>query len=221
MTRHMTALGLLLCSTLAVTNPTANPANSPAGNPANDRAQPAVESAADSGGPRADNPMLAAMQLRLGVDSLLAFMNQEPRPAGPAIARFLDEQVAPYFDFDHMARSAAGRYYQQLSAPQRDGMAEEIKRLFLTRLTQQLVSYGGQQVRYLRPRSLPGGRQVVVGMAIMQPGSYYPARIDFRLLRNAQGWTIIDVAANGQSAVVYYRKQLMRELMMRSWRQHR
>jgi len=162
-----------------------------------------------------------AMQLRMGVDSLLAFMNQEPRPASPAIARFLDSEIAPFFDFNHMARAAAGRFYLRLDAGQRAAMAEEIKRLFLTRLTEKLVNYGGQRVRYLRPRLAPDGRRALVSMTILDPGSYYPARIDFRLAQGPNGWAVIDIAANGQSAVAYYRQQMRRELMLRAYRQQR
>lgn len=161
--------------------------------------------------PISEDPIATpAMQLRMGMDSLLAFLNQAPLPARAAIARFLDSEIAPYFDFDHMAQSASGRLYAQMSPQQRSAMAEQIKRLFLTRLTEKLVSYGGQQVRYLPLRTNPDGLQAVASMLILDDTYHYPARIDFRLLRQDEGWSIIDVAANGQSAVVYYRGMLLR-----------
>lgn len=204
MTRYLTTLALMLASSIVLAQPLlAQPL--PA-TPAPEHREPA---------PAAITP---AMQLRMGMDSLLAFMNQDPRPAAPAIARFLDGEIAPFFDFEHMARSAGGRLYTQLSPQQRDEMADEIKHLFLTRLTQKLASYGGQQVRYLPTRIAPDGQQAVVSMMVLDPGSYYPSRIDFRLIGGKQGWAIIDIAANGQSAVMYYRQQLERERMMRAYR---
>jgi phospholipid transport system substrate-binding protein len=162
-------------------------------------------------------PLNPAQRLRLGVQSLMAFMNQEPRPAPSAIARFLDTEIAPLFDFDAMARAAAGRFYLTLSPQQRSAMAEEIKRLFLTRLTQGLTLYRGQQVRFLPARFSPDGSEAVIGMAILNPDRY-PARIDFRLAREpGKGWRIIDIAANGSSAVVYYRQMLAHEMARRAW----
>lgn len=161
--------------------------------------------------------MTPVERLKMGVDSLIAFMSKEPVPAPSAIARFLDEQIAPMFDFDAMARAAAGRYYLRLSPRQQHAMAEEIKHLFLTRLTEGLAVYSGQQVRFLRPRLSPDGREAALGMLILHPGSY-PARIDFRLAREQSGWRIIDLAANGSSAVVYYRRMLAATLARRAYR---
>ena len=57
-------------------------------------------------------------------------------------------------------------------------------------------------------------------MAVLNPGSY-PARLDFRLYRNGENWLVYDVSANGQSAIVHYRNQLMREVQERRMRQMR
>ncbi len=165
-------------------------------------------------GARALDP---AQRLQLGVQSLMAFMNQEPRPAAPAIARFLDTEIAPLFDFDAMARAAGRRLYHTLDPQRQTAMAEEIKRLFLTRLTQGLTLYRGQRTRFLPARFSPDGSEAVISMAILKPDRY-PARIDFRLARTpGKGWRIIDIAANGSSAVVYYRQMLAREMARRAW----
>ena len=54
----------------------------------------------------------------------------------------------------------------------------------------------------------------------MNPGSY-PARLDFRLYRNGDDWLVYDVSANGQSAIVHYRNQLMRDARERRMQQMR
>lgn len=161
-----------------------------------------------------------ALQLRMGLESLLAFMNQAPKPADSAIARFLDEEIAPYFDFKHMAKAAMGRFYRGMNEQQRQEMAEEIKRLFLTRMTQRLTGYQGQQVRYLPIRTTRDGNGAVASVVILNPRSY-PARIDFRLARNGDRWSIIDLAANGQSAVMYYRQVMVTRWMRKSYQQMR
>lgn len=156
--------------------------------------------------------------LQTGVESLIALMSQEPAPSSMAVAHFLDQRVAPLFDFDTMARAASGRYYQSLSPRQRTAMADEIKQMFLTRLALGLTYYKGQKVRFLRPRFSPEGDEAMISMAILNPGRY-PARIDFRLAPEGNNWRIIDLAANGTSAVVYYRKMLVDEMMRRNYQQ--
>jgi phospholipid transport system substrate-binding protein len=158
-------------------------------------------------------------QLERGVYKLLAFMGQ--RPQSTEIAAYLDKEVAHFFNFDEMARLAGGAYYYQITPLQRGEMAEEIKRWFLTALTQKLTSYRGQGVKFMRPRYNREGDEAVVSMYILQPGNYYPPRIDFRLQRFNQGWAVSDVAASGQSAVMHYRKSLGNELTYRQYRAYR
>ena len=164
-----------------------------------------------------DNP---ALVLRAGVDRLLAFLNAETRPSAEALAAFLDSQIAPYFDFDYMAKSAGGRLYENLDAPRRQVMAEDIERTFLTKMAQKLEGYDDQQVRFLPPRAGNDGRTALVSVAILNPGTY-PARLDFRLYRQRGQWRVYDVAANGQSAIVHYRRQLMRDMQRREMRRVR
>lgn len=159
-------------------------------------------------------------RLRIGVESLMAFMNQEPIPATSAVARYLDQNVAPLFDFDAMARSAGGRIYYTLSPRQRSEMADEMKKLFLTRLTLGLAGYEGQRVRFLRPRFSPRGNEAMISMLILNPG-HYPARIDFRLAPQDNDWRIVDLAANGTSAVVYYRQMMAQEMARLSYERRR
>jgi phospholipid transport system substrate-binding protein len=158
-------------------------------------------------------------QLERGVYKLLAFMGQRPQSA--EIADYLDNNVANFFNFDEMARLAGGAYYYQITPLQRGEMAEEIKRWFLTELTLKLTSYRGQGVKFMRPRYNREGDEAIVSMYILQPGNYYPPRIDFRLQKFRQGWAVSDVAASGQSAVMHYRKSLGNELTYRQYQAYR
>jgi phospholipid transport system substrate-binding protein len=98
-------------------------------------------------------------------------------------------------------------------------MVNDIKRTFLTKMTEKLSAYDKQQIRFLPPRA-GDGRTARVSVAILNPGSY-PSRLDFRLYRASQQWRVFDVAANGQSAIVHFRRQLMRQAQERQMRQMR
>ena len=116
-----------------------------------------------------------------------------------------------------MAKSAAGPAYQKMSPAQRAKISKEIKINFLTTMAKRLTSYDKQRVRYLAHRVSADQRTAVVGVAILSPRSY-PARLDFRFYKGKQGWRVFDVMANGQSAVVYYRRQF-RQMMAPSSQQ--
>ena len=167
--------------------------------------------------PRAGNPAVA---LRAGMDKLLAFLGSEEKPSPEALAEFLNNEIAPFFDFNHMARSAGGRSFERMSEQERNAMVENVKRTFLTKLAEKLGNYDKQQVRFMPPRGGDDGRTATVSVAVLNPGSY-PARLDFRMYRARHQWRVFDVAANGQSAIVHFRRQFMRQAQERQMRQMR
>ena len=152
--------------------------------------------------------------LRQGVGKLVAFMGQTDRPDDVRIRAFLDAEIAPYFDFDYMTQWVAGRQYRTMNVAQREQMKSQLEAMFLGALAKRLGGYSNQKVRVLRARR-GRGNEVTVGVGIVQPGGY-PAKMDFRFYRSNDGWKVFDVAANGSSALVYYRQQFKRSLRQRN-----
>lgn len=130
-----------------------------------------------------------------------------------SLSKYLNAEIAPYFDFSYMARSAAGNMYRHMSADQRSRMAERIKQQFLSTMVQRLVSYNNQDVNVLSQRVHADGRTGLVTTAIVGPRGY-PTRLDFRFYKARGGWKVFDVMANGQSAVVHYRRQFRQTMYM-------
>ena len=174
--------------------------------------QPSAAAPRQSAAPeaaQAQNPLVQATEtLQAGMDKLLDFLGQEESPNKLQVAAFLDREIAPYFDFDYMARWVAARSWDGMSKDQRHVMASRLEASFLTSLTRRLAEYQGQKARILRPR--PGVRGTVkVPVAIVSPGRY-PARMEFRMYRSADGWKVYDVLANGRSVTSYYRVRFQR-----------
>jgi len=172
-------------------------------------------------GPAAASQMSnPARALRAGMDKLMTFLTAEQPPSQDALAGFLNTEIAPFFDFEYMTESAGGRLYERLGTDEQQAMVQDIKRSFLTKMAEKLGGYTDQQVRFLPPRGGNDGRTAQVSVAVLNPGSY-PARLDFRMYRNGDQWLVYDVAANGQSAIVHYRNQLMRQVQERRMQQMR
>ncbi len=132
-----------------------------------------------------------------------------------SLEKYLQDEVAPYFDFEYMAKSAAGNMYRHMSDSQKKRMAQRIERQFLSTMVQRLVSYNNQEVRVISQRLNRGGRTGMVTTAITGPRGY-PTRLDFRFYRAKDGWKVFDVMANGQSAVIHYRRQFRQMMYMPS-----
>jgi phospholipid transport system substrate-binding protein len=156
--------------------------------------------------PRTSATAEAAAVLREGMEKLLEFLQKDENKL--QVAAFLDREIAPYFDFDAMARWVAGPGYARMGRDARKALAARLEARFLGTLAKRLAGYDGQQVRYFRPRTARRGA-VSVSVGILRPGSY-PAKLDFRMRRAGDGWKVYDVVANGRSAAAYYRMQLNR-----------
>ena len=152
-----------------------------------------------------------AMLVEQGMNKMLAFLNQEQRPGEETLMAFLDKEIALFFDFPYMAKSAAGPVYRHMDQDQRDRMSDNIQQQFLAAMTARLTGYDNQQVRVVSQRFGRGGYTATVSVAVLQPRGY-PARLDFRFYRSKTGWRVFDVSANGQSAVIHYRRQFRETL---------
>lgn len=142
--------------------------------------------------------------VRKKLHKLIEFIGTETTPTKKQLMMYLDAEVAPYFDFQRMARWAAAGRWKRMSNEQKLVLRAKIQEMFLASLTRQLMRYGGQGFRVLPARSRPGN-EVQVGVLIRKPQGY-PAKLNFRFYKAEGGWKIFDVTANGNSAVVYYRQ---------------
>lgn len=151
----------------------------------------------------------SAEMLQRKMDGLLSFLRQPEKVRSRRMAAFLEQDVAPFFDFDYMARWVAGRYYDAMGVRDRAALAESLKQRLLVAMARRFEGYDDQGVRLLQPRRV-GENEVKVRAMVLNPGSY-PAKIDFRLYRGDQGWRIFDIAANGSSLLAHYRQDFSRD----------
>jgi phospholipid transport system substrate-binding protein len=154
--------------------------------------------------PAAAQQQSPALLLRDGMNKLIGFLKQEPRPANEQVAKFLSDEIAPYFDFPYMARWAAGGMYRQMGQEQREKLEGKLRDMFLAAMAERLAAYNSQEVAFLPPRGAQRGEEVTLPVAIRNAQGY-PAELDFRFYRSKDGWKVFDVVANGSSALVYYR----------------
>lgn len=141
--------------------------------------------------------------LRDSVERLTRFLDRKPDQR--ALAIYLEQEVAPWFDFDYMAEWAAGRHFRRMDEAQLDELTARLKESFLGKMTQKLARYSRQRAAFLPPQA-DGPNQVTMPVVIENPGNGYPARLEFHMRQTDKGWKVIDVSANGMSALVFYRQ---------------
>lgn len=147
----------------------------------------------------------AALQDR--VEQLMAYAQRNPQADPNQVFAFLDRAVAPFVDFQQMARWVAGPLARGMGPEQRMRFAAALRYNMLTALAAGLASQGIRDVRFFPPRGNPAAGDVTVGMGVAGPAGI-PVKLDFRLMSGPHGWRVVDVSANGISAVAYYRNQV-------------
>ncbi|OOZ00561.1 MlaC/ttg2D family ABC transporter substrate-binding protein [Solemya velum gill symbiont] len=142
-----------------------------------------------------------AVELKQGLDTLIQFLRSAPSIA--ELGTYLEEKIAPGFDFEFMSQASAGPLYRYMEDDQKARLAKKMEVMFLASLAEKLAMYDNQDVAYLPPRRNRRG-QVMVSVLVNNPGRY-PGRIDFRMHQTKGGWKVYDVVGNGASAIAYYR----------------
>ncbi len=152
-------------------------------------------------------PAGPARVLTRGMDRLTGFLIGVRDPTPEAVTAFLAGELAPHVDFAYMAAWAAGRYHHRLDAEQRARLAGRLEQRFLGALARNLGSFSQPRPRIDIYRPRPGrsaGETVVPARVIFASG--LAGRLDFRFYWSGSAWRIFDVAANGASALAYYRR---------------
>ena len=152
-------------------------------------------------------PTGPAQVLSRGIDRLSGFLIGAREPTPEAISAFLSAEIAPHFDFAYMATWAAGSFHRKLDAEQRARLAARLEQLFLGALARNLGSFSQPlpRIDIYRPRPGRGAGETVVPARVIF-ASGFAVRLEFRFYWSGAAWRIFDVAANGASAVAYYRR---------------
>ena len=142
--------------------------------------------------------------IQQGAQQIQAFLATDASTDPAQVSSFLDKNVAPLFDFTAMSRSALGPLNYHVNNEQRQKITVMIQKRFLTALASNLSNYRGGKVTYMNVSGNLRSGRINVRLAIHLP-KQYPTIIELRLARGTSDWKIIDVSANGVSAVAHYR----------------
>lgn len=122
---------------------------------------------------------------------------------------YLQDEIAPYFDFNRMAAWVARPYYREMSDREKTQLRERLQEMLLKALATELGAYKQPlpRVDFYRPRPVRAG--MVDVSARVRPVYGYPTRLTFRLYLSKDGWKIVNVSRDGNSAILHFRQQFL------------
>lgn len=123
----------------------------------------------------------------------------------------VESTVAPHFDFQRITQGAVGQYWRQATPEQQRQLVNGFKQVLIRTYARSLLSYSGEEIRYLPVK--PGSRPstVIVSTEVREPGAA-PIPVDYQMYNNGSGWRVYDVVINNASLVGNYRSNFANEI---------
>jgi len=139
------------------------------------------------------------------INKVLAFLSRPQQASLEQITFFLKKEITPHFDFKYMSRWIAGSYYKGMSPQQRKQFTETFAELFITTFVQKISNYRTYPpvVEDFISRRTSASEALASAVVLQENGR--SIEVDFKFIRTPGGWKVIDVRANGVSALFYYR----------------
>ena len=152
-------------------------------------------------------------ELKQAVNDLEKFIKGKDAAHPGMLKAYLEKKIFPHFDFDAMSGWITGPYARYMSTEDKIKFQSKLQETFLTSLVKHMGSFDPSttKLKYDRTRFRNNGDEAVVRLRVVRKGQP-PARLEFGMQRNKGKWRIVDVKANGTSAVMYYRHHFIAEL---------
>ena len=154
-----------------------------------------------------------AKELKETVTDLEKFIRGKDAAHPGMLKAYLEKEIFPHFDFDAMSEWITGPYARYMSTEDKIKFQAKLQETFLTALVRHLGGFDPENTKldYANTIFRSRGEEAIVRVNVLRPDQR-PARLEFGMRRNGDDWKIVDVKANGTSAVLYYRRHFIAEL---------
>jgi phospholipid transport system substrate-binding protein len=123
----------------------------------------------------------------------------------------VEEKILPHFDFKRITASAVGISWRTATPEQKVRLQQEFKTLLVRTYSSALSRVSDQKLDYKPLQMKPEDTRTVVRSLILQSGAE-PIAVDYRMLKQPDGWKVYDVIVAGVSLVTTYRTTFSEEV---------
>lgn len=123
----------------------------------------------------------------------------------------VDKIILPHFDFQRMSQLVLGKYWNRVSADQREQFVNEFRSLLVRTYATAMSEYSDEEIVFLPFRGDDKADDVTVKTEVDQKGGF-PVPIDYSLYMKDGEWKVYDVSIDDVSLVVNYRTSFASEI---------
>lgn len=146
-------------------------------------------------------------QIRGAIDRVIEILKR-PDLSSKARARerrdLLRQEIKPVFDFGEMSKRSLGPNWRERTPQERVAFVGLFTELLENAYLGKIESYRGETINYVK-ETIDSPYAVVHTEIVTSRGQQIP--VDYRMLREGEGWRIYDVVIEGVSLVNNYRSQ--------------
>ena len=151
-------------------------------------------------------------QIRRSVDEVIKVAQSQPDGSSRrAEVRRIANQL---FDFEETAKRALGPHWQQRTPAEREEFVKLFSDLLEAAYIGKIDLYQGEKITYAS-ETVEGDQGTVKTVVVTKQGTEVP--VDYRLLREKDGWRVYDVVVEGVSLVGNYRTQFNKVIQTSSY----
>lgn len=162
--------------------------------------------------PQTVTPADPAYIIQTTLNKITTFSSNSDKVNPAQLRGFIENEIIPHFDFNNMSHWITGRYAVNMADKEKTEFQRNLRETFLSSLAKHLGSFDAKNTRIrFSPARYRGNDEAFVSTSVFRPDTP-PVRLDFRMKRTGNDWKIIDIKANGSSAVLYYRRHFMSQL---------
>lgn len=150
--------------------------------------------------------------LEESIKNVTDFLARPQQSSIEEITYFLNQEISPHFDFNYMARWVAGRYFRTMSPEQKAVFRETFVGLFVTTFVKKLTRFQKYPpvIGNFTSKRTSENEATASVKVFQETGGHI--QVDFKFIKRPMGWKVIDVRANGISALLYYRNYFMEQI---------
>ncbi len=150
--------------------------------------------------------------IKTTLQQVTAFSSNSDNVSPTQLRHFIENKVIPHFDFDNMSHWITGHHARNMTPEDKSDFQRSLRETFLSSLATHLGSFDAKNTRFrFYPVRYRGPEEAFVNTTVYRPDRLN-VNLDFRMRRSGNDWKIIDIKANGSSAVLYYRRHFMSQL---------
>ncbi len=171
-----------------------------------------TSSFSNTGSKAAITPSDPGYVIHTALKKITTFSSNSDKVNPVKLRGFIENSIIPHFDFNNMSHWITGRYASNMTDEDKSDFQQNLRETFLSSLSKHLGSFDAKNTRVrFYPARYRGPGEAFVSTSVYRPEA--PAvRLDFRMRLDGDNWKIIDVKANGSSAVLYYRRHFISQL---------